>query len=518
MSQRSQSPVNFYENLRKPHKRRREQSNHEKSKTRTKSSERRTSSLAEVPAIVYRGDWPLPMAYQDYRSHRVVWREGSLLCQQHLQQQARHFRDLNTKTLEICHSYPWGLREIEISAHGLSQSTLDIQSFRAVMPDGLFIDSKQGDPLPELRDFSEQMQSFDRTLMVYVGVPNIRIGTSNFDERESTLFESNQQNRFGVAWVDVYDDTRERESNEIEVAIPRCRIFFEREPRDGYSCIPIARIKRAKDRLILDPDYVAPSVCLPGAPELIRRSQALISAIRQHYDRLLELRRRPSKDSLDIQLSDTELYLWLSALGSSHAELSTTVRCPTASTFELFRTLYSIVGRLTPLAPSMDLLGNLDYKHLELEDSFGPLFARVYKLLDATLAQRYLCMPMQRRSDGIWLGELENEMRTRTHEFVLALASDFPPEEVMLNVPRLSKLASAAEIGDLVNQATSGAHITPMYKPPASIPMRPDTSYFRIDTEDPFWHRAIREGQIGFYVGEPFNANGLKIQLMVPKS
>ena len=67
----------------------------------------------------------------------VHWYEGMLLSPQHFQQSDRYFAALTNFWATTASSVPWGVLDLDINEHALTQGVFKLSASRVVFPDGL---------------------------------------------------------------------------------------------------------------------------------------------------------------------------------------------------------------------------------------------------------------------------------------------------------------------------------------------------------------------------------------------
>jgi len=77
---------------------------------------------------------------------RVVWSEGMLVSPQHLQQADLYHERLLDCRLAATSPLGWGVTAVEIDGGALAADQLVVNRFAGVLPDGLPLDFKAGDP------------------------------------------------------------------------------------------------------------------------------------------------------------------------------------------------------------------------------------------------------------------------------------------------------------------------------------------------------------------------------------
>lgn len=448
-------------------------------------------------------------------TNRVVWREGSLLCPQHLQQQERYLIDKIQQSFHSSHPFPWGIQELDIDLSLLRVGEVRLRKLCAVLPDGLQVDLGVRDPLPESRTFHEQFHSLKNTFLVHLGVPLERPGMPSFDDAPEDKGNEQAKRRYFVRSEEVYDQTQEHERHNVQTAAPRSRILFPEDSRDDYACLPLARIVRGKDGFELDPSFVPPTLQLSTQSQLHRNTGNVIADAISRMDLLQGHRGNRSQANLDMNARDTGIYMWLFALGSQVPRLRTLLQMPNLSPFVLFQELYSMAGQLAALTPKNSTIPEFHYQHDDLQATFEPLFSRIHQLINFPFQQSYKVLTLTRREDGMWLGNSKDGFFSETGTFVLAVKSQMPKEDVARRFPELAKLASYTQISGLVHSALRGVGLHDLRQPPETIPNREDTIYFQIDQNDNRWKQIMQEKNLALYIGSPLNPPGMSVEVMV---
>lgn len=448
-------------------------------------------------------------------TNRVVWREGSLLCPQHLQQQERYLIDQIRQSFQLSHPFPWGIQELDIDAALLQVGEFRVKKLNAVLPDGLQLALGARDPLPEARNFGEQFNDLKGSFVVHLGVPLERPGMPSFDETPQDRENERAKRRYFVRSEEVFDQTQEHERHNVQTAAPRSRILFPNESRDDYVDLPIARVVRTKDGFGLDPTFVPPTLQLNANSQLHGRAGRILADATSRISLLQGHRGNRSQANLDMSARDTGIYMWLFALGSQVPRLRTLLQLSSLPPFMLFQELYSMAGQLAALTPKETSIPEFQYQHDDLQGTFEPLFTRIHHLINFPFQQSYKVLELTRREDGMWLGQSAGGFFSETGTFVLAVKTPMAKEDVARRFPELAKLASYTQISSLVHSALRGAALHDLRQPPETIPNRENTIYFQIDQNDNRWKQIMQEQNLALYVGSPLNPPGMSIEVIV---
>lgn len=455
------------------------------------------------------------MAHRVNTTNRVVWREGSLIVPQHFQQQERYLINQIQQNVQMLIPFPWGVERLEIDHVALRQGEFRVNSLRAIMPDGLKVALGTTDPHPPVRQFNQCFSYEATALTVYLGVPVETPSIPSYDLRPEQLHDPQRSTRFSVCTQDQFDRTSEYKLEPVETASVRARIFFGKEPKEGFTILSIARILRVNSGFALDRDYMPPSLTLgPGASIRERVLSLLVSA--QHRIVQLEQHRTQDPDHhLEINPRDTGSYIWLLALAARIAGLKALVQAPNLSPYSLYRELCLTEGQLSVLAPETKAKPTFNYDHNNLQHTLIPLIQAIQQHIDVPLQMSFLSVDLILQSNGTWMGALETNFVKAKGDFVLAITSEEATNDMATRFPRLAKLASPTRITGLIDSALSGVTLSTLRQPPKTVPNLAKTMYFSIDRHDTIWREIIQQKRVALHVGAPFDHPNMEIRLIV---
>jgi type VI secretion system protein ImpJ len=149
----------------------------------------------------------------------------------------------------------------------------------------------------------------------------------------------------------------------------------------------------------------------------------------------------------------------------------------------------------------------------DLRSTFGTIFGALNGLLKATLAKRYVAIPLASRGDAMHIGEIQDERFLQCSQFVVGVESSVAESEVASVLPRVAKLASAADINSLLAAATSGVELQATMKPPPQIPTRAGMTYFVIRSDSRYWRNILVERRLAMYLPTPFTPTETLVQV-----
>jgi type VI secretion system protein ImpJ len=149
----------------------------------------------------------------------------------------------------------------------------------------------------------------------------------------------------------------------------------------------------------------------------------------------------------------------------------------------------------------------------DLRATFDPLFERAAELLGGLARQQYLQVAIEQRPGGLFLARLGDERLLRAQLF-LVVKSEQPEAVIVERLPRLCKVAAAAEIQGLVQAAAPGLPLEVVHRPPPQLPVRPGHVYFALVPDDRYWPGIVRGRNLALYLAPPFDPVKTRLELL----
>src|ERR1700687_2348353 len=196
---------------------------------------------------------------------RVVWSEGMFMSPQHLQQQDAYHEALLDARLRAFSTWNWGIAALERDTEALSAGQLQLREFFGILPDGVALQFRLGDPeAPPARPVDELVGKDRSTLEAFLGIPKEREGVKSYaDPRNGAA-------RYGLTTRPVPDLMSASSVLPVVFAQRNVRILLGTEPRDDFECLKIAEIKRDHlGALQLEPSFIPPCLRIAASPFLI---------------------------------------------------------------------------------------------------------------------------------------------------------------------------------------------------------------------------------------------------------
>ncbi len=441
-------------------------------------------------------------------ARKLVWTEGLFVTQHHFQQQDRYHEELLQERLSAAMAFEWGITDVEIDERALSAGQVKINRLKAILPDGTPISVGEGlDDAVPIRAieaaFTAQMRNFE----IHVAIANETDNQAN-TELEGKPGALTRWVRTTSSALDINSATQE---SQISWARNNLRILFGDERRDSFDAIRVGELVRASTgAVVFKETHVPPVLQVRASPFLIAGFRRLLGAMTARQRSLAEGRRMRTAAAIDFAASDAAKFWLLNALNTFIPQISHIVDLGTMHPEHAYLTLAQLIGTLCTFAVDGDPTAIPKFNYLTLGDVFGPMFELVMNLLNAVILERYVQIPLQKREDGMYLGKMEDPKVLR-YEFYLAAAGSVPEPQVRDRLPKLLKIASWGQIGQILNSAVNGAKIELEFRPPGALPIKPGVTFFKVIRTPDFWGDIAGTGTIALY--QPVDPNALTLTL-----
>ncbi|QBF32479.1 type VI secretion system baseplate subunit TssK [Thalassococcus sp. S3] len=434
--------------------------------------------------------------------NRVAWTEGMFLRVQHFQQADRWTERLVRDRTEPLAPYPWGLTQIAIDRAALGVGRVALSAIQGMMPDGTPFSA------PGLCDLPAPVQLTEGSgaQTVYLALPMRQPGQPEYAGEAAA---GARHKREDYEAEDGNADTAF--SAPITVGRLSLSLKTEQDEREGFECLPIARVAetRADLSVILEEDMIPPVMTLGASPRLTGYLTELLGLLRHRATAIAQRMGDPSIRGA-AEVGD---YMMLQALNRAtpmiaHLESQAAQLHPEA----IYRQLVALAGELATFTADNSLAPDLaPYRHMEPEATFAPVMDELRRSLSAVLDQSATPIPLEERRHGVRVGMIADAALRAKANMVLAARADIPQEQLRRALPNQIKIGPVERISELVNVALPGVPVRPLPVAPRQLPFRASTVYFELDTQDDLWRATSESGAIAIHLASEFP--GLEMEL-----
>lgn len=437
-----------------------------------------------------------------YWNSKVVWSEGMLLQQQHLQQQDRYWRNYIESRCGRG-TAGWGFFRLELDEHQLALGKLALLACEGVMPDGTPMSLPADDDLPLALDIPEDA----RDAVVVLALPLIRPGAPEAGAEGPDT----EHVRYRPVECAVRDNNVAEEQEAVmHVGRLRLRLALREDVAQGYVSMGVARVveRRADNTVVLDRSYCPPSLDCRAAPRLARFMDELVGLLGQRGAALANRLTRPHThgaaelaEFLLLQLVNRAeaLYRHLSALGGVHPR-------------DLYRELVQLAAELSCFTTGDKRPAVFaPYRHDDLDGTFQPLMDNLRRALSSVIDPQAIAIALEEDRFGTRVGRVPEPALLRTASFVLAVSADLPPDALWAGLPAQLKVGPVEKIHDLVTLQLPGIAVRPLPVAPRQLPFHAGRSYFALDATSELWSELATSAGIALHLAGDFPELSLEL-------
>ncbi|HEX8789720.1 MAG TPA: type VI secretion system baseplate subunit TssK [Polyangiaceae bacterium] len=443
---------------------------------------------------------------------RVVWTEGMFMSPQHMQQLDRYHEGFVAARLSAMSLHDWGVVSLELDERALLGGQVKVTRFEGVLPDGQPVAFDGGHPeAPAARPVEGHFPAAQRVLEVFVGMPAEREGGASV--AHSTTATTGLR-YFSVA-RSVVDAAGGAADVPVSFAMRNVVVLFGDEPRQDLDAIKVAEIVRdAAGALAIRPEYVPPCRRIGASPWLVSALRQLLALSVAKQRSLAEARRQRDAATVEFSAGDVTRFLLLNAVNTHIPIVNHLIERPEISPEDAYLHLCQYAGALMAFAVDSDPATLPKFTYGDLGGTFGALLAKITELLQKTIKEQHITIPLEVRPDGLRLGRLDDERLARGATFVLTVRSNQPEAAAADQIPRLSKIASWGDIPGMLQSAVPGVPLQVTYRPPSEIATRAGLIYFVLSQASPWWRNVATERTIAIYLPPPYDPASTTLELL----
>ncbi|KGM30460.1 type VI secretion system baseplate subunit TssK, partial [Inquilinus limosus] len=426
-------------------------------------------------------------------SSRIAWQEGMFLRAQHFQQQDRWVEAQIRGSVGALRPHPWGVTGIAIARDLLAAGRFALASAAGVFEDGTPFAVPDEAELPPPLDVPDSV----RNALVHLAIPVRQQGAAEI----GILADDG---RYGARPFEAYDThSGTPQPAELQVGQLRLRYLLETDDRDGYICLPVARITEVTPdrRVVLDERWIPPALVCSAAAPLAALLVELAGMLNQRGEAIA------ARVTAVGTKSNTEVadFLLLQSINRWQALLAHLADSGNIHPETLYGVLVQMAGEFATFTDARRRPNTYPaYRHEDLQRSFTPVMADVRRSLSAVLEQTAIRIPLQERRHGVRVGPILDRTLLNGTSFVLVVQADMPAEQLRRTFPGKAKVGAVEHIRELVNVALPGIDLQPLPVAPRQMPFIAGAQYFELDRNSPHWQQMQSSGGFAIHVSGDF--------------
>jgi type VI secretion system protein ImpJ len=319
--------------------------------------------------------------------------------------------------------------------------------------------------------------------------------------------------RFRSSIRQVADSSGGAEDLTMSYAERNVVLLFGDEPRSDFDTIKIAEIVReTSGRLVVNDTYIPPVVQVEASPFIMESVRRLLGLMTAKQRSLADERRQRGPSAVEFNASDITRFLQLHTLNTAVPVLTELGRGGDMTAKSLYFFLVQIAGQLATFSADEDPSKFPPFVYTDLRSTFEEVFARLTALLQTTARAGHLPVPLE-INQGLHVGKLSDQHISRCANYVLAVRSDLPEDQITQRLPGFCKIASYNQLPYIMRAASPGVPLKATHRPPPEVPIRPGVVYFMLEVQSEYWKSVIDERTISIFLPAPFDPARVKLEL-----
>jgi type VI secretion system protein ImpJ len=432
-----------------------------------------------------------------------------LLTPQHFQQWDRHYESMLAERFRMHDPFAWGLTEFDIDHDGLANGRFTLLKCSGMMHDGLGLDVPDQDMAPQTRVFTDLFPASLDHLDVFLGIPIERTDGISCQLAKAT---GARPARYLAEHIEVVDTTTGENPREVLVSKKNLRVFFTGEETADTVSIKLAELVRTPTGAVgLKDTYIPPSLWISASPYLLRLLRGLIE--------LLVAKKAAFSDAqrgvVELVGADLGKFALVSAVSTHLPVLMHLSQVERVHPEVLYVAMVRLAGQLLMLVPAGESTDLPAYFHENLALTFEGLDKRIRAIIEGVTPTRYITIQLDTSGDNVWVGRVPESRLFASSQFFIMASGDMPEDQVRNLVPQQVKIGSPSKLKEIVAAAMPGVRLYHTPRPPATLPMKIGTQYFRLDDRGVFWEEIKKSQVVALHV--PESLQSIKIQLVAAK-
>lgn len=453
----------------------------------------------------------------------LFWHQGLFLQPQHFQLLDLSFQSLLNPFHNFLQPHFWGITETEIQQAALGIGSFNLLSGGFLFPDGTFAVIPDN-AVSEARAFEEGWIEGGKPLQVFIGLKKMNNSGGNVTAMDKSIPLSQVTTRFITKTdpeeiKDLHSDGPQGEVKRLNYVL---KIFWEAETDSAgdYELIPIARLEKSGEAIMLSRGFIPPCLSLAASEPLLKLVKEIRDQIAARSNQLEEQKRQRGIQTVEFGSRDMVYLLALRSLNRYVPLLSHYTETRQVHPWIAYGALRQLIGELSSFSENVNVMGEAkdkglvlpNYDHRSLWECFSTALDLIIKLLDEIVVG-----PKYRMSlvyDGTYYAaELKPAFFEGGNRFYLMCWTEEDHKSALQSLTAIAKLSTREQLPILIAKALPGIRLEHLPVPPQELPRRANTIYLAIDHFSKQWDFVTKGNNIALYWDHA--PEDLKVELMV---
>ncbi|MBI5590663.1 MAG: type VI secretion system baseplate subunit TssK [Deltaproteobacteria bacterium] len=453
----------------------------------------------------------------------LFWHQGLFLQPQHFQLEGLHTRSLLAPFHDFLAPHFWGVGDMSIQKAALGNRSFTLLKGAFLFPDTAHV-VFPGNALVEARSFEADWVEGGRSFTVWVGIRKWNPTGENVTVLPALDSLSGVTTRF-VTPADPQDAPDLHQSGptaQVKRLHYLLKLFWETEidQLGDYVLIPISRLIRTGEEIIVSPEYIPPCLTLASDAVLLKLVKEIRDEISARSRQLESYKKDRGIHTAEFGARDMVYLLALRSLNRYVPLLHHFTESRQVHPWAAYGVLRQLIGELSSFSLQVTATGEVSdgsaplcgYDHRRLGECFTGAHDLIIRLLDEiTAGPEYM---IQLLYDGTYFtADLTPAVFGGANRYYLVFETQADPLPLLQSLETAGKLGAREALPLLIARALPGIRLDHLTLPPQELPRRAFSIYFQLDHHSELWSRVEKGKNLALYWDAA--PEDLKVELMV---
>lgn len=439
--------------------------------------------------------------------HRVFWHQGALLKPQMFQQQDRAFEHLIAQSMLRPRSVNWGLTDLIWDEAALAAGTIALRRCAGYFPIGAAFSAPDSDRLPK----PVTPDAARRSGYIYLAMPIAQPGSLRAAPRKDD--ENAPGAAATVSTVEVWDDSTPRPtSTNLAVYSNNLSLVVSDVPPVGMHHVLLGKLRAASASggLSLDPQCWPVVMSVKASEPMVQRLGEIAHRL---YQRSLDSAGFTARSGT---LEILQELLFLAIVNRAAPIFRQLARLPELHPYDLHLLVIGLASELHTFGASSRSAPEFSpYDHREQQLTFEEPLRKLTESLERVLPRRATRIAMVLESTGTWRGNFPDirALRPGNRLLMSVYLPGSPPQGAHAVFPKVSIVAAASRLQQLMQQQAQGLRLEPLPYEPAEVQnAKPNAAWFELRLTPDDWTGLVNG--LGVYMARKFNDLEMELWLL----
>lgn len=429
---------------------------------------------------------------------QVYWYSGIYLQPQHFQSIDLHHSFMLARQRQLSQPCNQGYYECVINDEILSEFTIKIEKIKAVLPSGYYLEYP-GNCILSDKCLSYMRNSDEQSVNLWLALRRFSSGHTNVsclkDNRGLTRWVSSDDE---TIMRDVYHESPDTDVTRIKYDV---RILTEEEKNNTTDCefLPLIRIVRENNNIVIDQDYTFPALKLSASALLKKRYTEIYSELYTYKKKLAEY----SYALVSANENNTSLLLISCAINRALPLLEFFLNEDLVHPWLYHMTLRQLAGEISSFNRkefSMVNEWDLTYKHYDQVSCLNRVRNYLKFMLDVLCCDKNINVTFNSINTNTLICNVDEWYgKDKTNYYIKLTSNFFRNRNFIPNVLSEIKISSVDYIELIIQHALPGVSLTEVDTSIAGLPEGENILWLKVEKSSEMWRKIEEQKKIAFY-------------------